>query len=137
MARPFGPMTAKIENFIRAEARGEPHDKILLEQFGIDVKTCDPKDKARAEQYMHRWRHRPDADAIWQDELRAVVRRHVPAAIGRINKQINSDTEWLANKASNDVVALASRIGAIKTQETAMTIEIQGLPDIGSPDENE
>lgn len=134
MARKLSPMTAKIENFIRAEARGEPHDKILREQFGID-ENSSPKDKARAEQYMFHWRHRPDADAIWQDELRAVVRRHVPAAIGRINKQINSDTEWLANKASNDVVTLASRIGAIKTEETAMRIEIQGMPDIGSPEE--
>ena len=137
MSRPTGPMTAKIENFIRAEARGEPADDILREFFGLDPDNCDPKEKNKAYQQMYRWRHRPDADAIWQDELRAVVRRHVPAAIGRINKQINSDTEWLANKASNDVVQLASRIGAIKTQETAMTIEIQGMPEIGSPAENE
>ena len=134
MARPYGPMTAKIENFIRAEARGEPHDKILREQFGID-ENSSPKDKARAEQYMFRWRHRPDADAIWQDELKATVKRRVPAAIGKINKQIESDTEWLANKAANDVLTLASRIGAIKTEETAMKIEIQGLPEIGSPDD--
>ena len=135
MARPFGPMTAKIENFIRAEARGEPHDKILREQFGIDEHSS-PKDKARAEQYMFRWRHRPDADAIWQDELKATVKRRVPAAIGKINKQIESDTEWLANKAANDVLTLASRIGAIKTEETVTKIEIQGMPEIGSPDNN-
>ena len=136
MARPLSKMTAKMENFIRAEARGEPHAKILEDIFGI-TKDSDKKDKARAEQYMFHWRHRPDANAIWQDELRAVVKRHVPAAIGRINKQIDSDTEWLANKASNDVVTLAQRIGVIETEEKVTTIEIQGMPDIGSPDENE
>lgn len=136
MARPYGPMTAKIENFIRAEARGEPHDKILKEQFGID-ENSSPKDKARAEQYMFRWRHRPDADAIWQDELRAVVRRHVPCSIGKIKSQIDSNMDWLSNKAANDVITLASRIGVIRTEETAMKVEITGMPDIGSPDQPE
>ena len=136
MARPYGPMTARIENFIRAEARGEPHDQILREQFGIDPDNCDPKDKARAEQYMYRWRHRPDADAIWQDELKAVVRRCVPNAAIRIRNQINSDTEWLANKAANDVLTLAGRIGVVKNEETALTVQVTGMPDIGSPEEN-
>ena len=129
-------MTARIENFIRAEARGEPHGQILREQFGI----TDESTKAevlRAEQQMYRWRHRPDADAIWQDELKAVVRRCVPSAVIRIKNQVNSDTEWLANKAANDVITLAGRTGVIHTEETAMKVEITGMPDIGSPETDE
>ena len=136
MARPTGPITARIENFIRMEARGEPADDILRVVFGLDPDNCDPKEKNKAYQQMYRWRHRPDADAIWQDELKATVKRRVPAAIGKINKQIESDTEWLANKAANDVLTLASRIGAIKTEETVTKIEIQGMPEIGSPEDN-
>ena len=136
MARPTGPITARIENFIRMEARGEPADDILRVVFGLDPDNCDPKEKNKAYQQMFRWRHRPDADAIWQDELKATVKRRVPAAIGKINKQIESDTEWLANKAANDVLTLASRIGAIKTEETVTKIEIQGMPEIGSPEDN-
>ena len=136
MARPLAPMTARIENFIRMEARGESSDTILREIFHIDPETADDKTKQNAYQQMYRWRHRPDADAIWQDELKATVRRHVPLAMLRINKQIDSDTEWLANKAANDVMLLASRTGVIKTEETALQVQIQGMPDIGSPDEN-
>ena len=136
MARPFGPMTAKIENFIRAEARGESHAQILKEQFGID-ENSDPKDKARAEQYMFRWRHRPDAEAIWQDELKATVRRRVPGAVCRINRQVDSDTEWLANKAANDLIILAGKIGVIKNEETAINVQVSGMPDLGSPDQPE
>lgn len=135
MARPTGPMTARVEQFIRMEARGEPADDILREIFHLDPDNCDPKEKNRAYQQMYRWRHRPDADAIWQDELRAVVRRCVPNAAFRIKNQIDSSTEWLANKASNDVITLASRIGVIRTEETALKVEISGMPDIGSPDE--
>lgn len=135
MARPLSPMTARIENFIRAEARGEPHDQILEEIFGITADS-DPKDRAKAEQYMFRWRHRPDADAIWQDELKATVKRRVPAAINRLLAQVNSNTEWLANKAANDIMTLAGRTGVVRNEETAMQIKIEGMPEIGSPDDD-
>ena len=136
MARPTGPMTAKIENFIRMEARGEPADDILRQVFHLDPETCSNTEKNRAYQQMYRWRHRPDANAIWQDELKAVVRRCVPNAANRIKSQINSNTEWLANKAANDVITLAGRIGVIQNEETALTVQVTGMPDIGSPDEN-
>lgn len=134
MARPTGPMTARIENFIRAEARGEPADDILRQFFGLDPDNCDPKEKNKAYQQMYRWRHRPDAEAIWQDELKATVRRRVPGAIGRINTQVDSDTDWLANKAANDVLTLAKSLGVIKSEEMAINVQINGMPDIGSPD---
>lgn len=135
MSRPTGPMTARIEGFIRAEARGEPADDILREFFGLDPDNCDPKEKNRAYQQMYRWRHRPDADAIWQDELKATVKRRVPAAINRLLAQVNSNTEWLANKAANDIMTLAGRTGVVRNEETAMQIKIEGMPEIGSPDD--
>ena len=136
MARPLAPMTARIENFIRMEARGESADEILRQIFHIDPETADDKVKQNCYQQMYRWRHRPDADAIWQDELRAVVRRCVPNAANRIKHQIDSDTEWLANKAANDVITLASRIGVVRTEEAAMKVEITGMPELGTPEEN-
>lgn len=135
MARPMKPMTAKIENCIRADARGEPHDKILEEYLGITADST-PQERNKAEQQLWRWRHRPDADAIWQDELRSAVKRHVPVALNRIINQVDSNTDWLANKAANDVITLAGRVGAIKTEDSVTKVEITGMPDLGSPDEN-
>lgn len=137
MARPLAPMTARIENFIRMEARGESPGEILRQIFHLDPETCDEKTRQNAYQQMYRWRHRPDADAIWQDELKATVRRHVPKAMLRINSQVDSDTEWLANKAANDVLIMAGKVGVIKTEETALKVEVTGLPEIGSPDESD
>lgn len=133
MARPLGPMTAKIEQFIRAEARGEPHEQILREQFGITDEST-PRERNKAAQTMYRWRHRPDAEAIWQDELKATVRRHVPLALSRIKSQVNSDTEWLANKAANDVIVLAGKVGVIKSEDTAISVKVEGMPELGNPD---
>lgn len=136
MARPFGPLTAQIENVIRAEARGEPHAQILEEYFNLPPGS-DIKEIRRAEQKMFRWRHRPDAQGIWEDELKATVKRRVPAAMSRIISQIDSNEGWLANKAANDVMLLAKTIGLVKTEETALKVTVEGMPDIGSPDQPE
>ena len=137
MARPFAPMTAKIENCIRMEARGETADDILREIFGVDPETCDPKEKNKLYQQMFRWRHRPDAQAIWEDEIKIRVKRCLPRAMSRVDKQIDDDNGWLANKASNDLINLAKLAGIVTSEEQALNVRIEGLPEIGSPEKPE
>lgn len=135
MPRPLSPMTKTIENYLRDKARGTPPETLLERYFKVD-KDSDQKARNKAFQQMWRWDHRPDADAIWQDEIKTMIRRGVPASIDRIIAQVDSDTEWLANKAANDTLNWASRTGVIKTEETALQVNIQGMPDIGSPDDD-
>jgi aminopeptidase N len=133
MSRPVGPMTAQIENFIRMEARGEPHDVVLREIFGPECVT-DKVKKNAAESKMDRWRHRADHQAIWDDEMKARVRRRVPAAVERLEKQIDSDNDWVANKAANDYINLAKTVSVFQSEEKAINVKIEGMPEIGSPD---
>ena len=137
MARVPEPMTAKIENFIRMEARGESYDEVLKEIFGLDPKLATKEEKNKASQQMWRWRHRPDAQAIWDDEMKARVRRCVPRAVNLLENQIGSKKEWVANKAANDVVNLAKQTGIFVGEEKAISVRIEGMPDIGSPDDPE
>ena len=135
MARPLGPMTAQMENFIRAEARGEDYDKILLEVFGVGPDSTK-EEKHRAQLKMSRWRKRPDFKAIWDDEISGAVRRHLPGALNRLLKQIDNNNDWVANKAINDVMNIAKSIGIIQNEEQAVRVQFEGMPDIGSPDED-
>lgn len=134
MGRKHVPMNARIENFIRMEARGEPYKVILKEIFGLN--PGDPGDHA-AQCTMSRWRHREDAQAIWDDEMKARVRRCVPRAVGRLELQIDDDNGWIANKAANDVVNLAKTTGIFQSEEKAVSVRFEGMPDIGSPDQEE
>lgn len=135
MPRPLAPMTAKIESFIRMEARGEDPNDILRKVFKLDPDTCSHDEKNKAFQQMWRWRHRPDAQAIWDDEVRAVVRQCVPTAVNRIKRQLNDDNGWLANKAANDVVNLAKTTSIFQAEDKALKVQIEGMPDLGSPDD--
>jgi hypothetical protein len=129
-------MNAKIELFIRMEARGEDHEDILHQIFGITPESTKDERHA-AQEMMHRWRHRPDAKAIWDDEIRQVIQRCIPRAVQRISKQIDSKEGWLANKAANDVVNLAKTTSVFQGDDKALTVKIEGMPDIGSPDDDE
>jgi len=133
MARPFGPMTARMENVIRAMARGEPYEKVL-EYFGLPA-DADKKARHNAQCRISDWRKRPDFKAIWEDELSACVRRRVPGAIKRLDAQIDNENDWVANKAANDYIALAKSLGVIKSEETALKVQIEGMPDLGSPED--
>ena len=134
MSRPVEPMNAQIENFIRMEARGEKHETILREIFGPEYVT-NKKLKNAAESTMYRWRHREDQQAIWDDEMKARVRRRVPSAVERLEKQIEDDNQWIANKAANDYIGLAKTVGIFQSEEKAVNVRIEGMPDIGSPDD--
>lgn len=136
MARPQEPMNAKMELCIRMEARGEPHDAVLQAVFGLD-KTASPNEIHNAECKMHRWRHREDAKAIWDDEVRNVIRQCIPRAVSRISQQIDSKEGWLANKAANDVVNLAKTTSVFQGDDKQITVQFTGMPDIGSPDSAE
>jgi len=136
MGRPKGMVTAPIENFIRMEARGEPHRKILEECFNVPP-DADLKTVHNAECRMSDWRKRPEYESIWQDELRATVRRCVPGAMRRITEQVNNENDWVANKAANDCITLATRVGAIRTEDSALNVRIEGMVDLGSPEQDE
>ena len=86
---------------------------------------------------MSRWRQRDDFQTIWDDEMKARVRRCVPRAVGRLEKQIDNENDWVANKAANDVVNLAKTTGIFQSEEKAINVKIEGMPEIGSPDSDE
>jgi len=136
MGRPFAPMNAKIESFIRMEARGIDHNEIIKTLFGQEY-LDDPVKKNAAQSKLTRWRHRPDAQAIWDDEIRNVVRQCIPSAVNRIKKQVDDDNGWLANKAANDVVNLAKTTSIFQSDDKAIKVQIEGMPDIGSPDDTD
>lgn len=135
MARPFAKLTAQMENVIRAKARGEPTAQIIQEYYGISPE--DTKAFHNAECKISDLQHRPDYDSIWADELSKVVKRGVPSAISKLYSQLNNKNDWLANKAAIDLITLASKLGAIKNEESSVKVTFEGMPDLGSPDQPE
>jgi len=60
--------------------------------------------------------------------------RHVGPALKKLGEQINSDKEWLANKAANDIINQSKSI-ITGADDNTMVVKIEGMPELGVPEE--
>ena len=126
---------AKQDTFVRMEARGETRQDILKTVFGIDYNTADARTINNADAAMSRWRRRPWYDDIWKDEIRRISIAMSSEALKKIKAQIRDDNGWLANKAANDSLTFAKPL-IWGEDDKALTVKIEGMPEIGSPDDD-
>ena len=137
MARPRQPLNAKQELFIRMSARAENRKDILRDVFGLDADTATQAEIHAADCKMSRWRSLPEYESIWKDEIKKVLIAYSGEAMKVIGQQMRSkDIPWLQNKAANDLLQYGK--GQIYGEEDrAVHIKIEGMPDLGSPDQEE
>ena len=126
--------TTKQDLFVRLEAQGAGRPEILLQVFGLDVETADPRLVNNADVQMYRWRRKPWYDDIWKDEIKRISIAMSSEALKKIKAQIRDDNGWLANKAANDSLAFAKPL-IWGEDEKALTVRVEGMPEIGSPDD--
>ena len=134
MPRPRQPLNAKQELFIRMTARAEPRRDILKAVFDIDVDTAPANEIHNADCKMSRWRSLPEFEGIWKDEVKKVLYACTSEAVQVIKGQLRSDQGWLQNKAANDLLNYGKN-QIYGDEERTVHVQIEGMPDIGSPEE--
>ena len=134
MPRPRQPLNAKQELFIRMTARAEPRRDILKAVFDIDVDTAPANEIHNADCKMSRWRSLPEFEGIWKDEVKKVLYACTSEAVQVIKGQLRSDQGWLQNKAANDLLNYGKQ-QIYGDEERTVHVQIEGMPDIGSPEE--
>ena len=126
-------LTVDQDRFIRMEANGYTTPEIILAIWGLK-EADDPKEYHNYECKLSRLRKHPMYLETWKDEVGKVSMKLMNKGLKKIMAQIDANEPWLANKAANDGVNFAkSRIFA--DEDRAITVQIEGLPDIGSPDD--
>ena len=128
------PMTAKQELFARLSAQGKTRPEILKAVYDIDVETADPRTVNNADVQLSRWRKHPDFEAVWKDEVKSILLGCTSEAIQVIKGQLREDLPWLRNKAANDLLNYG-KAQIYGDEERSVHVKIEGMPDIGSPDD--
>ena len=125
---------AVIERFIRMEANLCSREEKLRELFGITDWKNDPRTKS-ADDKMYRWRRHPMFDQIWKDELAKQDYEDYSIARQVLRKGMKQDQDkWLAMNSAINVISNGNKRIFQDDQQT-VRVQIEGLPDIGSPDE--
>lgn len=134
MARTQNPLlTVEQDQVVRMEANGYTTPEIILAVWGL--KEADDPNKYHAyECKISRLRKHPAYLDTWKDEVGKVSIKLMNKGLKKIMAQMDANEPWLANKAANDGVNFArSRVFA--EEDRAVTVKIEGMPDLGTPDE--
>jgi len=128
------PLTAQQEQFIRMSAQGKSRAEIFKKVFDTDIETAPDNIIHNLDNKLSRWRKLPEFEPIWKDEVKSILYGCTAEAVQVIKGQLRSDQGWLQNKAANDLLNYGK--GQIYgDEERTVHVQIEGLPDIGSPDE--
>lgn len=123
-------LTVEMERFIRLEAEGMTGPEIAEEIYGAERGT--PLWHS-LEQKFSRWRHHPRYAEIWKDQVDKKLTRLMAKSIKKLDTQIDNTNDWLANKASNDIVNLAkTRIYA--DEDRTIHVQIGTGIELGKPE---
>ena len=128
------PMTSDQELFTRMSAQGCSRAEILKRVFKLDIETAPENEVHNADNKMTRWRKHPDFEQVWKDEVRAILYGCTSEAIQTIRKQMREKDDWLQNKAANDLLNYGKQ-QIYGDEEKTVHVQIDGMPDIGSPDD--
>ena len=135
---PKDKLTKQVDQLARMEANGASREDKLREIFGVDIHTATPREINNCDAAMSRWRKHPMFDTAWKDEARkwdyedyALARK-----VFRQGMRQADDNPWLAmNSAVNAINNAGKRI--FHDEDAAVTVRIEGMPDLGTPDQDE
>ena len=126
----------KIDQFARMEANMVSREEKIRTLFGVDINTATDREINNCDATMSRWRRHPMFDEIWKDEVRTQEYADYTEARRVLRQGMRQDKDgWLAlNSAVNALSNANKRL--FHDEDQSVTVKIEGLPDIGSPDDD-
>ena len=98
--------------------------------------NADTKCKKEGKRRM--LRKLPENEA-WMEYYRSMINhwsiQSVGPALQKLRSQLDSGKEWLANKAANDIIN-QSKVVMTGADDNTVVIKMEGMPELGSPDDN-
>ena len=133
---PKDKMTKNIYMLAKMEANNASREDRLREIFGIDINTATDREINNADSCMSRWRKHPLFDQAWKEEARRWDYEDYVLAREVFRKGMRQDKDgWLAMNSAVNALSNANK-RLFHDEDTAVTVKIEGLPDIGSPDDD-
>lgn len=124
-------LTVDQDRFVRMEANGYTTEEIIKEIAGIGK---DDEQYHAWQCKLSRWRDHPKYEETWKDEVRKQDFKDYITARQVLRRSMRQEKDgWLAmQSAVNAMNNSSKRIYA--GEDSAVTVRIEGMPDLGTPD---
>ena len=130
---PDDKLTRNIAKLAVMEANNASRADKMREVFGIDMATATDKEIHNADATMSRWRKHPMFDQAWKEEAKRWCYEDYAIAMAVFRKGMKQDKDgWLAMNSAVNALSNANK-RLFHDEDSAVTVKIEGLPDIGSP----
>lgn len=138
MPKPIAPFSPQQKAWVMMVAAGKTRHEIYKEIFNIDTTNPDDKKAANAaDQRLLRWRRHPDynkeldaaGNELWRD-IEIEAKRELR------NGLRDEDNAWRRTQHVNLALAYSSK-ALHRDDSNTVTVQIAGLPDLGSPDQDD
>lgn len=130
-----GLLTAWQVNAARLMFQGKTDDQIIQELF-YPFEEIDKKKRARGMSKLQKLRKTPAFQEYYKSIVTEWSVHNIGRALTKLSAQIDDSNGWLANKAANDVLAQAKKF-ALGEDENTITVKVEGMPELGSPENEE
>lgn len=128
-----GP-SEKFYKLVRLDARKASRKEIFKEVFGVDIETLSPKEQNKYDVYICNWRKRKDYHEEWLKAFKNQWSDILADAVNVVQEGLHDDSlPWRRTQHANLALAYGTKI-LVGEEERTMTVKVEGLPDIGSPD---
>ena len=126
-------LTVEQDRFVRMEANGYSTAEIILEMYGMK-REDDPKAYHNLECKLSNWRDHPKYEETWKDEVRKQDFKDYITARKVLRRSMNQEKDgWLAMQSAVNAMNNSSK-RIYQGEDSAVTVKIEGLPDLGTPD---
>lgn len=134
----FG-LNARQATAARLMAEGRKLDTNFVQMCGFDIRKEDKPTEVseykyqKARKVIHQWMKLPGFAECYRAIVREIAMPSYGRALARIDQQIDDSNPWIAQGAAREVL---QRYGPaiMGEDDQTVTVKIEGMPEIGTPD---
>ena len=118
------------------QANGMKFPEIIKEIWGKTKEDTDPKEYHTYECKLSNWKKHPKYEEVWRDEVSKFDFSDYSLSRRTLRRSMEQEKDgWLAMQAAVNIMSNVGKRIYGEDQAT-INVNITGMPDIGSPDEN-
>ena len=127
--------TPEMKDWMKLVVRKASREEIFRELFHVELKELDPQEANKYDVKLCRWRKHPDYHNEWLAAFKEQWGDILADAVAVVQEGLNDqDLPWRRTQHANLALAYGTKL-IIGEEERAVHVKIEGMPDIGSPDD--
>lgn len=129
------PFTDEMRKWMRCVVRNASRPEIFQEVFGLDIKQMSPAEQNKIDVKLCRWRDHPDYQKEWINAFKQSWGPIMAKALAVVDEGLDDNSlPWRKTQHANLALAYGTKL-IVGEEERTVHVQIEGMPDIGSPDD--